>query len=157
MTLATLGSAVPNFEIAATGEKTVNLSDYRGKKVILYFYPKDNTPGCTQEGQGFRDNIEQFNQLNTVILGVSRDSVKIHEGFKCKQEFPFDLLSDQDESLCNLFDVIKMKNMYGKQVRGIERSTFLIDEAGVLVKEWRKVQVKTHLAEVLNYLQQSAG
>ncbi|PKD39936.1 peroxiredoxin [Methylomonas sp. Kb3] len=156
MTLATLGSAVPDFEIAATGEKTVKLSDYRGKKVVLYFYPKDNTPGCTQEGQGFRDNIEQFNQLNAVILGVSRDSVKMHEGFKCKQEFPFDLLSDQDESLCNLFDVIKMKNMYGKQVRGIERSTFLIDEAGVLVKEWRKVQVKAHIAEVLSYLQSAA-
>ncbi|MDX8126513.1 peroxiredoxin [Methylomonas sp. OY6] len=156
MTLATLGSAVPDFEIAATGEKTVKLSDYRGKKVVLYFYPKDNTPGCTQEGQGFRDNIERFNQLNAVILGVSRDSVKMHEGFKCKQEFPFDLLSDQDESLCNLFDVIKMKNMYGKQVRGIERSTFLIDEAGVLVKEWRKVQVKTHIAEVLDYLQLAA-
>ncbi|WP_026604449.1 peroxiredoxin [Methylomonas sp. 11b] len=153
MTLATLGSAVPDFEIAATGEKTVKLSDYRGKKVVLYFYPKDNTPGCTQEGQGFRDNIEQFNQLNAVILGVSRDSVKMHEGFKCKQEFPFDLLSDQDESLCNLFDVIKMKSMYGKQVRGIERSTFVIDEDGVLVKEWRKVQVKTHIAEVLDYLQ----
>lgn len=156
MTLATLGSAVPDFEIAATGEKTVKLSDYRGKKVVLYFYPKDNTPGCTQEGQGFRDNIEQFKQLNTVILGVSRDSVKMHEGFKCKQEFPFDLLSDQDESLCNLFDVIKMKNMYGKQVRGIERSTFVIDEDGVLVKEWRKVQVKTHIAEVLSYLQSAA-
>ncbi|MCQ8118222.1 peroxiredoxin [Methylomonas rosea] len=156
MTLATLGSAVPDFEIAATGEKTVKLSDYRGKKVVLYFYPKDNTPGCTQEGQGFRDNIEQFNQLNAVILGVSRDSVKMHEGFKCKQEFPFDLLSDQDESLCNLFDVIKMKNMYGKQVRGIERSTFVIDEDGVLVKEWRKVQVKTHIAEVLGYLQSAA-
>ncbi|MDT4291363.1 peroxiredoxin [Methylomonas sp. MO1] len=153
MTLATLGSAVPDFEIAATGEKTVKLRDYRGKKVVLYFYPKDNTPGCTQEGQGFRDNIEQFNQLNAVILGVSRDSVKMHEGFKCKQEFPFDLLSDQDESLCNLFDVIKMKSMYGKQVRGIERSTFVIDEHGVLVKEWRKVQVKTHIAEVLDYLQ----
>ncbi|QSA99643.1 peroxiredoxin [Methylomonas sp. EFPC1] len=156
MTLATLGSAVPDFEIAATGEKTVKLSDYRGKKVVLYFYPKDSTPGCTQEGQAFRDNIEQFNQLNTVILGVSRDSVKMHEGFKCKQEFPFDLLSDQDESLCNLFDVIKMKNMYGKQVRGIERSTFVIDEDGVLVKEWRKVQVKTHIAEVLEYLQLAA-
>jgi peroxiredoxin Q/BCP len=156
MTLVTLGSAVPNFEIAATGEKTVKLSDYRGKKVVLYFYPKDSTPGCTQEGQGFRDNIEQFNQLNAVILGVSRDSVKMHEGFKCKQEFPFDLLSDQDESLCNLFDVIKMKNMYGKQVRGIERSTFVIDEDGVLIKEWRKVQVKTHVAEVLSYLQSAA-
>jgi peroxiredoxin Q/BCP len=153
MTLATLGSAVPDFEIAATGDKTVKLSDYRGKKVILYFYPKDSTPGCTLEGQGFRDNIEQFNHLNTVILGISRDSIKMHEGFKCKQAFPFDLLSDQDESVCNLFEVIKMKSMYGKQVRGIERSTFLIDEDGVLVKEWRKVQVKTHIAEVLSHLQ----
>ncbi|OQW79841.1 MAG: peroxiredoxin [Proteobacteria bacterium ST_bin11] len=153
MTLATLGSAVPDFEIAATGDKTVKLSDYRGKKVILYFYPKDSTPGCTLEGQGFRDNIEQFNQLNTVILGISRDSIKMHEGFKCKQAFPFDLLSDQDESVCNLFEVIKMKSMYGKQVRGIERSTFLIDEDGVLIKEWRKVQVKTHIAEVLSHLQ----
>ncbi len=153
MSVPAIGNPIPDFEIPATGEKTVKLSDYRGKKVVLYFYPKDNTPGCTQEGQGFRDNIEQFNQLNAVILGVSRDSVKMHEGFKCKQAFPFDLLSDQDESLCQLFDVIKMKNMYGKQVQGIERSTFVIDETGVLIKEWRKVQVKTHIAEVLSYLQ----
>ena len=153
MTSVSLGSSVPDFEILATGEKTVKLSDYRGKKVVLYFYPKDNTPGCTQEGQAFRDNIELFQQLNAVILGVSRDSVKMHEGFKCKQAFPFDLLSDQDESLCTLFDVIKMKNMYGKQVRGIERSTFLIDESGVLVKEWRKLQVKTHVADVIGFLQ----
>lgn len=153
MTSVTLGSTVPDFETSATGEKTVRLGDYSGKKVVLYFYPKDNTPGCTQEGQAFRDNIDRFEQLNAVILGVSRDSVKVHEGFKCKQAFPFDLLSDQDESLCTLFDVIKMKNMYGKQVRGIERSTFLIDENGVLIKEWRKVQVKTHVADVISFLQ----
>ena len=153
MTVVTLGQPVPAFELPATGDKTLALSDFSGKKLLLYFYPKDNTPGCTQEGQAFRDHIDQFDHLNTVILGVSRDSVKVHEGFKCKQNFPFDLLSDQDEQLCQLFDVIKMKNMYGKQVRGIERSTFLIDEKGLLIKEWRKVQVKTHIDEVLKYLQ----
>jgi peroxiredoxin Q/BCP len=153
MTVVTLGQPVPAFELPATGDKTLALSDFGGKKLLLYFYPKDNTPGCTQEGQAFRDHIDQFDNLNTVILGVSRDSVKVHEGFKCKQNFPFDLLSDQDEQLCQLFDVIKMKNMYGKQVRGIERSTFLIDENGLLINEWRKVQVKTHIDEVLKYLQ----
>lgn len=153
MTVVTLGQPVPAFELPATGDKTLALSDFSGKKLLLYFYPKDNTPGCTQEGQAFRDHIDQFDHLNTVILGVSRDSVKVHEGFKCKQNFPFDLLSDQDEQLCQLFDVIKMKNMYGKQVRGIERSTFLINEKGLLIKEWRKVQVKTHIDEVLKYLQ----
>lgn len=150
----TLGQAIPDFHLPATGDKTLALSDFSGKRVLLYFYPKDNTPGCTQEGQAFRDNIEQFDALNTVILGVSRDSVKVHEGFKERQNFPFDLLSDKEEQLCQLFDVIKMKNMYGKQVRGIERSTFLIDEDGVLIHEWRKVKVKTHLDEVLQYLQQ---
>ncbi|AEG00496.1 thioredoxin-dependent thiol peroxidase [Methylomonas methanica] len=154
MTTATLGQTVPDFQLPATGDKTLSLADFAGKKLLLYFYPKDNTPGCTQEGQAFRDHIQQFEALNTVILGVSRDSVKMHEGFKCKQGFPFDLLSDQEEQLCQMFDVIKMKNMYGKQVRGIERSTFLIDEAGVLIHEWRKVKVKTHVEEVLQYLQQ---
>ena len=152
MTTININTTVPDFEAPSTGDKTINLSDYRGKKVILYFYPKDNTPGCTQEGKDFRDNIEKFNNLNTVILGVSRDSVKVHEGFKCKQAFPFDLLSDKEEVLCQLFDVIKMKNMYGKQVRGIERSTFLIDENAVLIHEWRKVKVKVHLEEVLQKL-----
>ncbi len=153
MTTLAIGHAVPNFALPATGDKTLALSDFAGKKLLLYFYPKDNTPGCTQEGQAFRDHVQQFDRLNTVILGVSRDSVKVHEGFKCKQGFPFDLLSDQDEHLCQLFDVIRMKNMYGKQVRGIERSTFLIDEKGVLIQAWRKVQVKTHVDEVLKYLQ----
>lgn len=153
MTALAIGQSVPDSEIQATGDKTVRLSDYRGKKIVLYFYPKDNTPGCTQEGIAFRDHIGEFESLNTVVFGVSRDSVKVHEGFKAKKGFPFDLLADQDESLCQLFDVIKMKNMYGKQVRGIERSTFLIDEAGILVKEWRKVQVKVHVAEVLAFLQ----
>jgi len=150
--MITLGNPVPDFEAPATGDKTVKLADYRGKYVVLYFYPKDNTPGCTQEGQGFRDNIEKFTSLSAVILGVSRDTVRVHEGFKCKQQFPFDLLSDEDEKLCQLFDVIKMKNMYGKQVRGIERSTFLIDPQGLLVHEWRKVKVKNHIEEILQAL-----
>ncbi len=149
-----IGKPVPDFTAPATGNQDISLPGLRGKKVILYFYPRDNTPGCTQEGKDFRDHIEQFGSLNTIIFGVSRDSVKVHEGFKAKQEFPFDLLSDKEEKLCSLFDVIKMKNMYGKQVRGIERSTFLIDEEGILLYEWRKVKVKTHVAEVLEKLQQ---
>jgi len=153
MTTVTIGQPVPDFQLPATGDKMLALTDFRGKRLVLYFYPKDNTPGCTQEGQAFRDLIGQFEQANAVILGVSRDSVKMHEGFKTKQCFPFDLLADQDETLCQLFDVIKMKNMYGKQVRGIERSTFLIDEQGVLQKEWRKVKVKGHAEEVLQALQ----
>lgn len=150
-----LGQAVPDFKANSTANIPFNLSDYQGKKVIIYFYPRDNTPGCTQEGKDFRDNIAQFNDLNTVIFGVSRDSVKVHEGFKIKQAFPFDLISDQEEKLCQLFDVIKMKNMYGKQVRGIERSTFLIDEKGILIQEWRKVKVKVHIAEILHTLKQN--
>ncbi|QPK64672.1 thioredoxin-dependent thiol peroxidase [Methylomonas sp. LL1] len=152
MTTVAIGQAVPDFQLPATGDKHLSLADFKGRKLVLYFYPKDNTPGCTQEGQAFRDHISQFDDLNATVLGVSRDSVKMHEGFKYKQAFPFDLLSDQDEQLCQLFDVIKMKNMYGKQVRGIERSTFLIDENGVLVHEWRKVKVKTHVEEVLDVL-----
>ncbi|MCK5872439.1 MAG: peroxiredoxin [Methylococcales bacterium] len=152
MTSITLGESLPNFSADSTSDQGFQLSDYKGKNLIIYFYPKDNTPGCTLEGQDFRDNIDKFNQLNTVIFGVSRDSVKVHEGFKCKQAFPFELLSDKDEVLCTLFDVIKMKNLYGKQVRGIERSTFLIDTHGVLQYEWRKVSVKTHIQEVLDKL-----
>jgi len=152
-----IGSPVPDFAVASTGDKTIKLSDYRSHYVILYFYPKDNTPGCTQEGRDFRDNLETFTRLNAVILGVSRDSVRVHEGFKCKQAFPFDLLADPDEQLCRLFDVIKMKNMYGKQVMGIERSTFLIDPEGILVREWRKVKVKTHIEEVLQALEELTG
>lgn len=144
-----IGESVPETRLAGTGNQQIALSDFHGQKVVLYFYPKDSTPGCTTEGQTFRDHIKQFQALNTVILGISRDSIKSHENFKCKQQFPFDLLSDPDETFCHLFDVIKLKSMYGKQVRGIERSTFLIDENGVLIKEWRKVQVKNHVAEVL--------
>jgi thioredoxin-dependent peroxiredoxin len=157
MTQPTIGDLVPDFEATATGERTVKLSDYCGNYVVLYFYPKDSTPGCTLEGQDFRDNIENFTALNAVVLGVSRDTPKSHENFKSKQGFPFDLLSDVDETLCRLFDVIKMKNMYGKQVRGIERSTFLIDPQGVLVREWRKVSVKGHCGQVLLALKDISG
>lgn len=152
MSAISLGKPVPDFTSPSTGDKNIQLSDYKGKYVLLYFYPKDNTPGCITEGQNFRDHFDQFEKFNTVILGVSRDSVRVHQGFKTKQNFPFDLLSDKEEQLCQLFDVIKMKNMYGKQVRGIERSTFLIDPDGVLIHEWRKVKVKIHSEEVLQKL-----
>ena len=144
-----VGKKVKNFKLPATGEQTISLNDFKGKNVVLYFYPKDSTPGCTQEGQDFRDLHAKFKRAKTVILGVSRDSLKSHENFKAKQGFTFDLLSDADEALCTQFDVIKMKNMYGKQVRGIERSTFLIDSKGYLREEWRKVKVKDHAEEVL--------
>ena len=145
-----IGKKVKDFALPATGDKQVSLSDHKGKNVVLYFYPKDSTPGCTTEGQDFRDAKARFTRQNAVILGVSRDSLKSHENFRTKQKFNFDLLSDADETVCNQFDVIKMKNMYGKQVRGIERSTFLIDENGVLRQEWRKVKVKDHVEEVLD-------
>lgn len=149
MSSASLNKAVPKFSLPATGEQNISLADLKGQNVIIYFYPKDSTPGCTKEGQNFRDTFDQFQKLNTVIFGVSRDSIRSHENFKTKQEFPFDLISDADEELCNIFEVIKMKNMYGKQVRGIERSTFLIDAKGVLRQEWRKVKVDGHVDEVL--------
>jgi peroxiredoxin Q/BCP len=145
-----LGKKVPDFSVPATGETTFRLSDHKGHAVVLYFYPKDNTPGCTTEGAQFRDLHKQFAKLDAVVAGVSRDSVKSHEGFRAKMMFPFPLLSDADEKLCALFDVIKMKNMYGKQVRGIERSTFLIGPDGKLAREWRKVKVDGHAAEVLD-------
>ena len=150
--MITLGAVVPNFIATTTGDKTIQLSHYLGKNVVLYFYPKDSTPGCTQEAQDFRDHYAQFEMLNTVIFGISRDSVKSHENFKCKQELPFDLISDSDEAICQLFDVLKMKNMYGKQVRGIERSTFLINAEGILTYEWRKVKVAGHCLAVLEKL-----
>jgi len=140
---------VPEFSVAATGDKTIALSELSGKKVVLYFYPKDNTSGCTREGQDFRDNLAKFKQAGTVVLGVSRDSIAMHEKFKEQEAFNFDLLSDEDETLCQLFDVIKEKNMYGKKVMGIERSTFLLDENAVLRQEWRKVKVDGHVDEVL--------
>lgn len=147
-----LDAIVPNFSLAATSDTTFNLEDYRGKNIILYFYPKDSTPGCTTQGVDFRDNYSEFKSLNTEIFGISRDSLKSHEKFKAKFEFPFELLSDQEEEACQLFDVIKMKNMYGKQVRGIERSTFFINTDGVLVHEWRKVRVKDHIEAVLTFV-----
>jgi len=149
MSNVSIGKKTPNFELPATGEQTLKLADFEGKKLVIYFYPKDSTPGCTTEGQDFRDNYSKFKRANTVVLGVSRDSVKSHENFKAKQEFPFDLLSDTEETLCTLFDVIKEKNMYGKKVMGIERSTFLLDEKSVLRQEWRKVKVDGHVDEVL--------
>ena len=144
-----IGRKVPDFTLPATGDKQLTLADFRDKNLVLYFYPKDSTPGCTREGQDFRDNARKFKARNTAILGVSRDSIKSHEKFKDRQKFTFDLLSDSEETLCNLFDVIKMKNMYGKKVRGIERSTFLIDGKGILRREWRKVNVNGHVDEVL--------
>jgi thioredoxin-dependent peroxiredoxin len=144
-----LGKKVPDFSVPATGDTTFRLADHKGHPVVLYFYPKDNTPGCTIEGTDFRDLHKQFAKTGAVVAGVSRDSIKSHEGFKSKMAFPFPLLSDADEKLCALFDVVKMKNMYGKKVRGIERSTFLIGADGKLVREWRKVKVDGHAAEVL--------
>jgi peroxiredoxin Q/BCP len=152
MTQLTIGQTVPDFQANATDGKTVHLSDYAGQFVLIYFYPKDNTAGCTQQAQSFRDAYAQFTALNTVILGVSRDSVRSHDNFKAKQQLPFELLSDSDEQLCQTFDVIKQKMMYGKQVRGIERSTFLINPEGVLLQEWRKVKVKTHCDDLLQRL-----
>jgi peroxiredoxin Q/BCP len=144
-----VGKKVADFAAAATGGP-FKLSAHKGHPVVLYFYPKDNTPGCTTEGADFRDLHKQFTKLGAVIAGVSRDSLKSHEGFKAKMDFPFELISDDDEKLCAQFDVIKMKNMYGKKVRGIERSTFLIGPDGKLVREWRKVKVEGHAADVLS-------
>jgi peroxiredoxin Q/BCP len=149
-----LGKKVPDFTLPATGDQEITLSDFKGKNVVLYFYPRDSTPGCTREGQDFRDRHTKFKRQNSVILGISRDSLKTHENFKDKQAFPFELLSDKDETVCKLFDVIKMKNMYGKKVRGIERSTFLIDDKGKLRQEWRKVKVDGHAEEVLDAVKQ---
>lgn len=149
MPQVTVGKKVPAFTADATGDKKIRSRDLRGSNVVLYFYPKDATPGCTLEGQDFRDNHTRFRRAKTIVLGVSRDSIASHEKFKAKQSFPFDLLADTDEALCKLFDVIKQKNMYGKKVLGIERSTFLIDEEGVLRQEWRKVKVAGHVDEVL--------
>ena len=149
MSKIAIGKKVPNFKISATSDKTVSLSDLKGSNVVLYFYPKDSTPGCTIEGQNFRDSIRKFRARNTTIYGISRDSLKSHEKFKAAECFPFDLLSDEDEKLCSMYDVIKEKNMYGKKVMGIVRSTFLIDAEGILRKEWRKVSVEGHVDEVL--------
>jgi peroxiredoxin Q/BCP len=147
--MVSVGKKVKNFKLPATGDQLISLNDLKGKKVVLYFYPRDSTSGCTTEGQNFRDAKGRFTRANTVILGVSRDSIKSHENFKAKQKFNFDLLSDADEELCKQFDVIKLKNMYGKKVLGVERSTFLIDEKGILRQQWRKVKVAGHVEDVL--------
>ncbi|ROT99594.1 peroxiredoxin [Marinobacter sp. R17] len=154
MSTVELNQPVPDFTLPATGEQDISLSDFRGKKnVVIYFYPKDSTPGCTTEGGDFRDHHDAFEKADTVIFGVSRDGIKSHENFKAKQSFPFELLSDKDETVCKLFDVIKLKKMYGKESLGVERSTFLIDKEGVLRQEWRKVKVKGHVEEVLEAAQ----
>lgn len=140
---------IQDFTARATGGQEVSLAGLRGQQVVIYFYPKDNTPGCTTEGQEFRDAFPLFAAANTVIFGVSRDSLRTHENFKAKHGFPFELISDPDEELCRLFDVIKLKKLYGKEHMGIERSTFLFDAEGQLQRSWRKVKVDGHVAEVL--------
>ncbi|MED5607927.1 peroxiredoxin Q/BCP [Pseudomonas delhiensis] len=151
-----LDKPVADFQAPATSGQQVQLSALKGRQVVLYFYPKDSTPGCTTEGQGFRDKIEAFAKANTVIFGVSRDGLKSHENFKAKQCFPFELISDKDEALCQLFDVIKLKKLYGKEYLGVDRSTFLIDAKGVLRREWRGVKVPGHVDEVLGAAQELA-
>ncbi|MCE2681131.1 MAG: peroxiredoxin [Burkholderiales bacterium] len=146
-----VNQAVANFTVQTTGGE-VSLSDLQGRCVVLYFYPKDSTPGCTTEGENFRDAQAQFEAANAVVFGASRDSMKSHANFKAKLDLPFELISDPDEALCTQFDVMKMKNMYGKQVRGVERSTFVIDSKGVLRHEWRGVKVPGHVEEVLSFL-----
>jgi peroxiredoxin Q/BCP len=145
----TLDQRVPDFVAAATGNKDIDSSRLRGWHYVIYFYPKDDTPGCTLEGQDFRDHYAAFKAAKTLVFGVSRDSLKSHDRFQCKYSLPFPLISDDQEALCRLFDVIRTKNMYGKQVQGIERSTFLVDAQGVLRREWRGVKVDGHVAEVL--------
>jgi peroxiredoxin Q/BCP len=152
METSLVGLKVPDFESASTGNAPFKLSARLGSPLVLYFYPKDNTPGCTTEGQQFRDLHAEFARLGCAIFGVSRDSLKSHEGFKSKMGFPFELLSDSDEKVCALFGVMKMKNMYGRQVRGVERSTFVVDSSGVLCKEWRGVKVPGHAQEVLEFV-----
>ena len=144
-----INTKVKKFKVSATNELEIDSTALIGKSYVIYFYPKDNTPGCTQEGEDFRDLYKEFKKLKTEIYGVSRDSLKSHEGFKEKYKYPFELISDTEEKLCNLFDVIKEKNMYGKKYMGIERSTFLINKEGKLSAEWRKVKVNGHAAEVL--------
>ena len=146
------GKPVPDFSLPSTGSTTFTLSSARGAKLVLYFYPKDNTPGCTQQGSDFRDRHKEFKRAGAEIFGISRDSVKLHEGFKARMKFPFELLSDAGEVACGQFGVMKQKNMYGKKVRGIERSTFVLDRDGMLAREWRGVKVPGHVQEVLNFV-----
>ena len=147
-----LDHVVPEFSAPMTGSKFFKLADYKGQKIVLYFYPKDNTPGCTTEGMEFRDAYDDFRRTGATVFGVSRDSIRSHDGFKAKLALPFELISDPDETLCTMFNVMKMKTMYGKQSRGVERSTFVIDARGTLVKEWRGVKVPGHVNEVLEFV-----
>ena len=147
-----LGKPVPDFSLPATGGNTFRLSDQRGKALVLYFYPKDNTPGCTLEGEDFRSRHKAFRRAGCEVFGLSRDSLASHEKFKAKMKFPFELLADPDEAACKQFGVMKLKNMYGKKVRGIERSTFVVDAKGVLVREWRGIKVPGHAEEVLSFV-----
>ncbi|MBV2167340.1 MAG: peroxiredoxin [Bdellovibrio sp.] len=147
-----MGKKVPNFKIASSSGEEFSLASQKGKKVVLYFYPKDSTPGCTTEGIEFNEMLSQFKKQNAEVYGISRDSLKSHDKFICKYDFKFELLSDEDEEVCKLFDVIKEKNMYGKKVMGIERSTFVIDESQKLVGEFRKVKAEGHAAEILKFI-----
>jgi peroxiredoxin Q/BCP len=147
-----LGKPVPEFSLPSTGKSPFSLASARGSKLVLYFYPKDNTPGCTQQGSDFGERYKEFKRAECEVVGVSRDSVRSHERFKAKMKFPFELLSDPDEAVCGQFGVMKQKNMYGKKVRGIERSTFVLDKTGVLACEWRGVKVPGHIQEVLNFV-----
>ena len=149
MTKKLEGKKCPNFKAECTSNLYLSNEDFIGKNLVIYFYPKDSTPGCTTEGQDFRDNFKVLKKLNTEVLGVSRESIKSHENFKSKQSFPFELLSDPDEKVCKAFDVMKLKSMYGRQYIGIDRSTFLINIEGKIIKEWRSVKVTGHVEEVL--------
>ena len=150
MTKTLLGKKCPSFEAECTSNMRLSNKDFIGKNLILYFYPKDSTPGCTTEGQDFRDRYKLFKNLNTEIIGISRESIKSHENFKLKQSFPFELLSDPDEKVCKAFDVMKLKSMYGREYIGIDRSTFLINKNGKVIKEWRSVKINGHVQEVLD-------
>lgn len=149
MTKKLEGKKCPKFDAECTSELKLSNKDFIGKNLVIYFYPKDSTPGCTTEGQEFRDQYKIFKKYNTDIIGVSRDSIKSHENFKLKQSFPFELLSDPDEKVCKAFDVMKLKSMYGREYIGVDRSTFIINDKGIVVREWRSVKVKGHVAEVL--------
>tara|TARA_E500000331_G_scaffold57524_1_gene51786 strand:- start:2888 stop:3358 length:471 start_codon:yes stop_codon:yes gene_type:complete len=150
MTKKLEGKKCPSFKGECTSNKTFSNKDFLGKNLVIYFYPKDSTPGCTSEGQDFRDKYKEFKKLNTEILGVSRESIKSHENFKLKQSFPFELLSDPEEKVCKAFDVMKLKSMYGREYIGVDRSTFLVSSDGKVIREWRNVKVKGHVDEVFN-------
>jgi len=152
MSKVELNKMIPDLTCQMTGEKKIKMRDLKGKRIVLYFYPKDNTPGCTTESIEFQNLLKEFAKLNTEVIGISRDSLSSHEKFRSKYDFSFDLISDEDEVICDAFDVIKEKNMYGKKYMGIERSTFLIDENNKLIAEWRKVKAKGHAQSILDYI-----